>query len=67
MKRNNIHVNLVHSHVFNILRGYLQVCKLTNHSTLSPRLTILLETLKVTILRSSSSISSQKRVSSVLF
>jgi hypothetical protein len=67
MKRNNIHVNLVHSHVFNISKGYLQACKLTNHSTLSPRLTILSETLKVTILRSSSSISSQKRVSSVLF
>jgi hypothetical protein len=67
MKQNNIHINLVHSYVFNISKGYLQACKLTNHSTLSPRLTILSETLKVTVFRSSSSLSSQEMVSSVLF
>jgi hypothetical protein len=62
-KRNNIQVNLVHSHVFNILKEYLQACKLTNHNTLSPKLIVLSEALKATVLTNNSFLSFQEKFS----
>ena len=62
-KRNNIQVNLVHSHVFNISKEYLQACKLTNHNTLSPKLIVFSEILKATVLTSNSFLSFQEKFS----